>query len=84
MKESYSIKSDRYNHVHTLKRNGDGTYSFIPQESWMPLYITYDNDNGKIAIVDTDGGPCLCKGWRNEEIELVDIDDKGNFTIKEI
>lgn len=84
MKYEYKVKSDRYDHTHTFKRNGDGTYSLIPEETWMPLYITYNNDKSKIELVDTDGGPCLCKGWRNEEIEVIDIDGKGNFTLKEI
>lgn len=82
MRESYDIKSERYNHVHTFKRNGDGTYSFIPQENWMPLYITYNTDKS-IKMVDTDGGPCLYSGWHNDEIEIVSIDEKGNFTLKE-
>ncbi len=84
MKESYFIKSDRYDNVHTFKRNGltGNQYSFIPQEDWMPLYVTYNYDKS-IKMVDTDGGPCLYSGWHNDEIEIVSIDEKGNFILRE-
>ena len=48
MKNSYNIKSDRYNHTHRFVRILDSEYyRFIPEEEWMPLYLTYTDNKMK-------------------------------------
>ena len=87
MKNSYNIKSDRYNHTHRFVRILDSEYyRFIPEENWMPLYLTYANDKSEVAFVDTEGGPCIDTGWSNNEIIVTEIIQRDNllmFKLKE-
>ena len=87
MKNSYNIKSDRYNHTHRFVRILDSEYyRFIPEEDWMPLYLTYTNNKSEVAFVDTEGGPCIAGGWSNNEITVTEIVLRDNllmFKLKE-
>ena len=87
MKNSYNIKSDRYNHTHRFVKILDSEYyRFIPEEDWMPLYLTYTNNKNEVAFVDTEGGPCIAAGWSNNEITVTEIIQKDNllmFKLKE-
>jgi hypothetical protein len=74
MKNKYYINSDRYNHEHRFVRILDSDYyRFIPEENWMPLYITYTNNKNEVAFVDTEGGPCIDVGWSNGIIKVEEI-----------
>jgi hypothetical protein len=74
MKNSYNIKSDRYNHVHKFVRIlNTEYYRFVPEEDWMPLYLTYASDKNEVAFVDTEGGPCIDTDWSNNEIRVTEI-----------
>ena len=88
MKESYLIRSSRYGHIHSFKRNDDGSYSFVPAEDWMPLYISSDPESKDIISVDTEGGPFITVGWNNGEIEITGIrkneEKRIIFNIREI
>lgn len=90
MKESYNIKSDRYNHIHHFIKKFDKNdeYLFIPAEDWMPIYVTMNEDNKSVKFIDTEGGPCLGIGWKNDEIEVIDIfkrcPNETIFKLKEI
>lgn len=100
MKKEYKIKSNRYNHTHKFVKtkftyfdeNGDtitenDVYNFEPEENWMPIYITYsDSNRNEVAFIDTEGGPDIYKGWKNDEIIVEDMfiaDDKLYFRLKE-
>ena len=87
MKNSYNIKSDRYNHTHRFVRILDSEYyRFIPEKEWMPLYLTYASDKSERAFIDTEGGPCIETGWSNNEITVTEIIQKDNllmFKLKE-
>lgn len=87
MKNSYNIKSDRYNHTHRFVRILDSEYyRFIPEEDWMPLYLTYTNNKNEVAFMDTEGGPCIDVGWSNNEITVSEIVLRDNllmFKLKE-
>ena len=88
MKATYKIKSDRYNHTHRFVRILDTEYyRFIPEESWMPIYLTYAQDKNGVAFVDTEGGPLLDTGWSNCEIkitEIIKVDDSIMFKLEEV
>lgn len=86
MKNRYDVKSERYGHTHSFVRMSDGRYVFVPEESWMPVYVTANEDGG-VKFIDTEGGPCIGVGFKTDEIEVVKIDrdEKGEwFTLKEI
>lgn len=88
MKQEYKVNSERYGHVHKLVSiDGKGNpYAFVPEQDWMPLYYTYNNDKTVFAI-DTEGGPFMTAGWSNDEIvieKIVDGEDHiTRFYIKE-
>lgn len=88
MEKEYKVFSDRYNHIHKfVSINGDGNpYAFVPEQEWMPLYYTYNNDHS-VAAIDTEGGPFMTVGWSNDEIvieKIVDGEDHiTRFYIKE-
>lgn len=99
MKENYNVKSDRYNHTHkfikttyTYLKNGvlitdEDIYTFVPEQEWMPIYVTYaDGDMKSVVFIDTEGGPNIYSGWSNNEIYVDDIilhNDKLYFKIHE-
>lgn len=88
MKTKYNVKSDRYNHTHKFVKILDTNfYRFIPEEDWMPLYLTYTNNKNEVAFVDTEGGPCIDVGWSNNEIRVTEIllvDNALMFKLEEI
>ena len=87
MKSEYKIKSDRYGYIHTLRQvtMGDGRhlpfYELIPSEEWMTISVSMSEDqyDNKIVALDTDGGPCLTRGWSNGEIMIDNIELFGNY-----
>ena len=82
MKQEYIIKSDRYGHNHkfVLANKELSWYSFKPEEEWMPLYITYeDNERKTVKFIDTEGGPNIYVGWSNGEVVVEEIFFIGNF-----
>ena len=82
MKQEYIVKSDRYGHNHKfiLVNEVLGWYSFKPEEDWMPLYVTYgDNEQKTVKSIDTDGGPNIYVGWSNGEVVVEEIFFIGNF-----
>lgn len=100
MEKEYKVKSDRYNHTHKFVKtefkysdeNGnivtdDNVYNFVPEQDWMPIYITYaDSNRNEVAFIDTEGGPNIYEGWKNNEVTVVDMfiaDDKMYFRLKE-
>lgn len=87
MKNIYFVKSSAYNHTHKFVRILDSEYyRFIPEEPWMPLYITYSADRSSVAVVDTEGGPMIDVNWTNGEItvtEILIIDNALMFKLKE-
>lgn len=86
MKEEYKVMSERYGHTHSFHLMYNGKYVFVPEESWMPIYVTY-NDDGTVKFVDTEGGPCVGIGFKTDEVEVVNIerDENGEwFTLKEL
>ena len=100
MEKEYKVKSDRYNHTHKFVKtefkysdeNGnivkdDNVYIFVPEQDWMSIYVTYsDSNRNEVAFIDTEGGPDIYQGWKNDEITVVDMfiaDDKMYFHIKE-
>lgn len=94
MKKQYNIRSDRYNYTHHFIESDDfpGYYVFRPQEAWMNNRIIFEGNPDNIKAVDTDGGPFITVGWKNDEIEVIeiktikDIDGKKHmlFNLKEI
>lgn len=100
MEKEYIVLSDRYNHKHKFIKtefkysdeNGDivtddNVYVFVPEQDWMPIYVTYtDSKHNEVAFIDTEGGPNIYEGWKNNEIIVVDMfiaDDKMYFRLKE-
>lgn len=87
MKDKYIVKSDRYNYTHKFEKdNLSEYYKFVPEEKWMPLYITYD-ENRKIKFIDTEGGPCIEKGFSTNEVVVENIfviENEIKFKLKEI
>ena len=83
MKQEYIIKSDRYGHNHKFVLVNEvlnNWYSFKPEEEWMPLYVTYGDDEQKtVKSIDTDGGPNIYVGWSNDEVVVEEIFLIGNF-----
>ena len=87
MKNEYKIKSINYNRTHRfVKDDNSEYYIFKPQENWMPLYITYD-ENREVKFIDTEGGPCIEKGFSTNEVVVENIfviENKIKFKLKEI
>ena len=92
MKSNYKVPSDRYGYVHHFKKVEDERYRFVPEQEWMPIYVTY-NDDKSVRFIDTEGGPCIGVGFKTDEIEVVKIDNEKSdnsfvagiyFTLKEI
>ena len=82
MKQEYIVKSDRYGHNHKLILVNEvaGRYFFKPEEDWMPLYVTYgDNERKTVKFIDTEGGPNIYVGWSNGEVVVEEIFFIGNF-----
>ena len=83
MKQEYIVKSDRYGHNHKFVLVNEvlnNWYSFKPEEEWMPLYVTYGDDEQKtVKSIDTDGGPNIYVGWSNDEVVVEEIFLIGNF-----
>lgn len=88
MKTTYNVKSDNYNHTHKFVRILDTEYyRFIPEESWMPIYLTYASDKSDVAFIDTEGGPILSVGWSNDEIKITEmfkVDNSIMFKLEEV
>ena len=88
MREEYSIPSDRYHHLHKFVKKENGHYDFVPQEDWMPIYVTMKEDGSGVEFIDTDGGPVIGRGFKNSFIEVVDIITNENndieFILKEL
>ena len=77
MRKIYDISSrNRKHHFVSVNNDGGNPYYLEPQESWMPLYLTY-NDDGTIFAVDTDGGPFIVSGWSNDEVTVDKIEGNG-------
>ena len=86
MKNSYAVPSERYGHVHYFVQHDGNRYAFVPEEEWMPIYVTY-NDDGSVYFIDTEGGPCIGVGFKTDEVEVVGIERIENqewFILKEI
>lgn len=87
MKNVYYVKSDNYNRTHKFVRILDSEYyRFIPEESWMPIYMTYTPDYSNVVFIDTEGGPVIGTNWTNGEItvtEILLIDNALMFKLKE-
>lgn len=82
MKQEYIVKSDRYGHNHkfVLVNEELSWYSFKPEEEWMPLYVTYgDNERKTVKFIDTECGPNIYVGWTNDEVVVEEIFFIGNF-----
>lgn len=74
MKNKYNVKSDRYGHTHSFVRIMDTDYyRFVPEQDWMPIYVTYKEDGKNILFIDTEGGPCISENWNNGEIVVKEI-----------
>jgi hypothetical protein len=90
MEKVYFVNSNLYNRVHKFMRSekGNDIYLFVPEQEWMPLYVTYcDKDKNKVKFIDTDGGPNIYVGWTNGEILVDDIfteDNKMYFKLREV
>lgn len=88
MKNTYLIKSDRYNHTHKfVSVLGSDDYRFVPEEDWMPIYAAMKEDGKSILFIDTEGGPCISEGWSNGEIVVTEIrtlDNIALFKLKEV
>ncbi len=88
MKETYTVPSDRYHRLHRFVRKENGNYDFVPEQDWMPIYVTMKEDNSGVYFVDTEGGPCIGEGFSTNEVivEKINQDEKGNieFVLKEI
>lgn len=84
MKREYKVESERYGHTHRfVSTAGYGNpYVFVPEQEWMPLYITRDGDSGTILAVDTEGGPMMYPGWTDGNITIERIEG-NNFYLKE-
>lgn len=89
MKEEYNIRSDRYGYMHKLvaSESDDSAYFINPQDTWMNIRVIFNEDNKSIFAIDLDGGPFITRGWRDDEIEVIDIFIKDKtilLMIKEI
>ena len=88
MKKTYLIKSDRYNHVHKfVSVLGTDDYRLVPEEEWMPIYVTFKENSKDVFFIDTEGGPCIGEGWSNGEVLVTKITHLDNillFKLKEI
>ena len=88
MRKEYPIPSDRYHHLHKFVKKENGHYDFVPQEDWMPIYVTMKEDGSDVEFIDTDGGPIIGRGFKNSFIEVVDIITNENndieFILKEL
>ena len=86
MKKIYNVPSERYGHTHKFVQQNNGKYVFVPEEEWMPIYVTYNKDHS-VYFIDTEGGPCIGVGFKTDEIEVIGIETIGGidyFTLKEI
>ena len=72
MKKEYNVKSERYGHTHKFVRMPSGYYTFVPEQEWMPIYVTYSED-GNVCFIDTEGGPCIGEGFETDEVKVVAI-----------
>jgi hypothetical protein len=79
MEKEYTVNSERYGHKHKFVQIEGDKYDFVPEKSWMPIYVTLNDDNKGVSFIDTEGGPCIGVGWSNDKIEVVDI--VGNYFI---
>lgn len=87
MKTEYKVKSERYGHTHSFVQVEDNKYDFVPEENWMPVYITSNIDGNGIEFIDTEGGPCIGPGFKTDEIVVESIVVQGSkilFILKEI
>lgn len=84
MKGKYTIKS-RYGSNHELVRWKDDLYEYSPAETWMMLRIIYkDNKRKELIAIDTDGGPMLSPGWKNDEICVLEMVAPHYIRLKEV
>lgn len=81
MKDKYIVPSDRYHRLHSFVRKDGDTYDFVPEEDWMPIYVTFDDKNDKIHFIDTEGGPCISEGFETSEIRVskINLYEDGSF-----
>ena len=77
MKDSYVVPSDRYGRLHSMERLENGNYKFVPEASWMPVYINL-NDDGSLAFMDTEGGPLIGVGFETDEFVVTNVIRRGN------
>lgn len=85
MEKVYNVPSERYGHVHKFVQIEGDLYSFVPEQDWMPIYVTLNGD-GSIKFIDTDGGPCIGVGFMTDEVEVTKIERIGMgevFTLRE-
>ncbi|MBP5458339.1 MAG: hypothetical protein J6Y37_17755 [Paludibacteraceae bacterium] len=60
----------RYGEHHTLQHlpeEGENVYRYVPAQSWMPMYCSYEKwddeaEINELVSVDTDGGPYIGLG----------------------
>ena len=84
MKEKYILKS-RYGNNHELIKWKDDLYEYSPAETWMNLRIIYkDNNRKELIAIDTDGGPMLSTGWKNDEIMVTEMVVPYYIRLKEV
>ena len=87
MKNEYAIPSDRYHHLHKFVKKENGHYDFVPQEDWMPVYVTMKEDGSGVEFIDTDGGPFISEGFKTFEITVekivADADGQIEFILTE-
>ena len=82
MKKELIVRKNIYTgKEHKLIWSGTGKlYEFKPAENWMPVYLTYADDNRIITALDSDGfGFPLCVGDVVDDMEvaaILDVDDK--------
>lgn len=88
MKDFYVVHSERYHRLHKFVKLENGNYKFVPEEDWMPLYVTMNSDSDTVKFIDTEGGPCIDPGFRTDEFRVVEIlnmpDGDLQFVLKEI
>ena len=88
MQKEYKIKSDRGNYTHTFRqvKLDDGRllplYELIPAEEWMTISIGSIDD--RIEFADPTEGPCIGRGWSNNEIGIKDILNFNNYIFFEL
>jgi hypothetical protein len=82
MKKEYMINIERGVGFHKFVHKYDNIYGFETKETWMPLYVTYeDSKNVNIKFIDVDGGPNIHVGWNNGEIMVEEIFNDGLFIL---